>query len=166
MQTHPYVALLPHAPQENADFSITVATADLRGNGTDGNVYITLIGEKGESDEQQLVANDDGSRLFERNTTDKFSVTMTDIGALQSIRLRMGASWWSEVHSDWHLSEVKVLNTLTGLESTFSFNGWVVKDTMLTLSASSHDQLFHDYQVTVVGQYDSIKQQGYSSRIK
>lgn len=152
--------------QENVDYSITVATADLRGNGTDGNVYITLIGEKGESDEQQLYSYDDSGRLFERNTTDKFTLTMTNIGTLQSIRLRMTASWWSSVHSDWYLSEIKVLNTATGLKGSFSYNDWVVKDTILTLGVSSYEDEFNDYQVSVVGLYDSIKNQGYSSRIK
>lgn len=152
--------------KENVDFLITVVTADVRGNGTDGDVFITMIGEKGESEEQQLTASGDSSSLFERNSTDKFTVTTTDVGALQSIRLRMSAPWWSSVHSDWYLQEVQVLSNITGLKGIFSYNNWVVKDATLTLGASSFEQIFHDYQISVVGQQDTIINQGYASRIK
>ena len=152
--------------QENVDYSITVITDDIRGNGTDGNVYVTLIGDKGESDELQLSPQDDGNRLFERNATDKFLVSATDVGVLQGLRVKMCASWWSSVHSDWHLQEVQVLNSSSGVNTVFAHNGWVVQDSAVTLAIASSDQVFHDYKIAVVGQTGNILDQGYNCRIR
>ena len=137
-------------PQENIDFSVTVITPDVRGNGTDGGVTLTLIGEKGESEELSLSNSESGDRLFERNATDKFIVTSTDVGALQYIRVKMSGSWWSPAHSDWQLQEVQVLNTSSGVKSVFALNDWVAPDTLVTLTASSSEQVRGKCEVLVM----------------
>lgn len=47
------------------------------------------------------------------------------VAAVQAVKVRLGSYWWSSVHSDWHLQEVSVLNTCSGLLTAFPHNDWV-----------------------------------------
>lgn len=65
-------------------------TADLPGAGTDGQVYITLVGEQGASKPFRLQDEDFSSeKCFFRNTSNTFTVTAWDMGALQSMVVRL-----------------------------------------------------------------------------
>merc|ERR1712188_108157 len=70
----------------DADLGITyhiqVHTGDVSGAGTDANVYIYIIGDKGSTG--QLVL--DGGK-FERDDTDSFKVTAPDVGTITSVRI-------------------------------------------------------------------------------
>lgn len=58
--------LPPLPPPHQVDFH----TSAERGAGTDANVYMQLVGERGESDVQRVVAP---REAFERGTTDSFT---------------------------------------------------------------------------------------------
>ena len=68
-------------------YTIRTFTGDKSGAGTDANVYITLYGEKGDSERLQLKKSaTSGLNKFEQNRTDTFDVTTpTDLGRLKKI---------------------------------------------------------------------------------
>ena len=53
---------------------------DVKGSGTDGNVYIQLFGERGNTAKIQLRQAGDTSNKFEKGRTYKFTVDTVDIG--------------------------------------------------------------------------------------
>lgn len=53
-------------------------TGDVRGAGTDANVYVILYGSHGDTGKRQLQQK--GRDLFERNRTDKFVIEAIDLG--------------------------------------------------------------------------------------
>ena len=70
------------------DYSITVETTDLRGNGTDGRVLLMLHGARGNSAEMEL--SDGGSdRLFERGSSTDFVLSAPDLGELRAVTVRL-----------------------------------------------------------------------------
>ena len=73
--------------QAIVEYQILFVTPDVRGNGTDGRVLLTLLGEKGASDE--LILDADSDKGFERGHTDKILVTSTDVGKLSAIRVKL-----------------------------------------------------------------------------
>jgi hypothetical protein len=96
-----------------------VFTDDIKGNGTDADVYLSLVGSKGTS-EWVLLNSDDGSdsdsdtssesedSMFERGAFNQFTLTVTNVGVLKTIRVKMSAPDGSDVHSDWHLKKIQV----------------------------------------------------------
>ena len=53
------------------------------------------------------------------------------------------------MHADWMLERAEVLNTASGLKTTFSYSDWVPAkaETATEITAASSEQIFHDYQV-------------------
>ena len=68
-------------------------TAGDRGAGTDGNVYITFVGDKGAAPEvlitPSMLINGDESTLFKRGTSNKFSIKGLDVGDISHVTLRL-----------------------------------------------------------------------------
>ncbi|TMS08684.1 Lipoxygenase homology domain-containing protein 1 [Larimichthys crocea] len=58
-------------------YIVTVYTPDVKGCGTDADVFLNIFGEYGDSAERRLDSDKDN---FERNSADKFTVTIEDIG--------------------------------------------------------------------------------------
>ena len=83
-------------------WNVSVHTSDLRGAGTDANVFFVLYGDKGKSEEIEL-ANE--SNNFERGNVDNFKVDAKDIGAVYKMRL-----WHDDVklYADWHLEKAMI----------------------------------------------------------
>ena len=63
---------------------VTPIIGDRRGAGTDANVYITLVGEHGDTGKKFL---DKPGNQFERDQTDDFQIESVDIGDLKKIRI-------------------------------------------------------------------------------
>lgn len=62
------------------DYDIHVKTADEMSAGTDSNVFVTLVGEKGELPNMQL-KNPERKSLFEKGSLDSFVLDkLVDIG--------------------------------------------------------------------------------------
>lgn len=57
----------------------------MKGSGTDGNVYIQLFGEKGNTAKIQLRQAGDARNRFEKGRTYKFTVDTVDIGKVYLI---------------------------------------------------------------------------------
>lgn len=58
---------------------------DVKGSGTDGNVYIQLFGERGNTAKIQLRQAGDTRNKFEKGRTYKFTVDTVDIGKVMSL---------------------------------------------------------------------------------
>lgn len=69
-------------------YEITIWTGDVRGAGTDANVFVQLYGENGKTEEHMLRNRSDN---FEQGQVDKFKVTSS-----------WNDSWYWITHS-WHI---------------------------------------------------------------
>jgi hypothetical protein len=73
-----------------------VTTGDCRGAGTDGNVFLTLFGDKGDSGERKL---ENTGNNFERAQTNLFGFECVDLGDLKRIfvhhnNTKFGSAWF------------------------------------------------------------------------
>ncbi|XP_045923575.1 lipoxygenase homology domain-containing protein 1-like [Micropterus dolomieu] len=105
--------------QKKYPWSLWIWTSDVKGAGTDAQVFLQIYGEKGKSDEIKLENNSDS---FEQAQLDKFVIEMPDIGRLQKLRI------WHEKRnpfSGWHLAKVTLLKTLTMEKYSFQCGRWL-----------------------------------------
>ncbi|XP_061589573.1 lipoxygenase homology domain-containing protein 1 [Cololabis saira] len=105
--------------QKKYPWSLWIWTSDIKGAGTDAQVFLQIYGEKGKSDEVKLENNSDS---FEQGQIDKFMVEMPDIGKLRKIRI-----WHEKRHpfAGWHLAKATVLKTLTMDKYSFECGRWL-----------------------------------------
>lgn len=69
----------------SATYNLSIKVGDVKGSGTDGNVYIQLFGERGNTAKIQLRQAGDTRNKFEKGRTYKFTVDTVDIGKVQYI---------------------------------------------------------------------------------
>jgi hypothetical protein len=104
-------------------YRITVDTGDMGLAGTDANVFITLFGPAGATDELML---DTQRNNFEQNSTDVFSIdTQNDLGALQRVRIRHDNTLPG---AGWYLQSIRIHNEDTNQEWTFPCERWLAVD--------------------------------------
>ena len=116
--------------KESNEWNVKVFTSDLKGKGfegTDANVYISLIGSKGQSEKidlnrKNLISN--GKDIFETGSVDEFKVKTFDIGNLEKIKIGHDDSGFG---SAWHLAKVEVKEVKTGKTLLFPCNRWLSK---------------------------------------
>ncbi|XP_054600445.2 lipoxygenase homology domain-containing protein 1 [Nothobranchius furzeri] len=100
-------------------WSLWIWTSDIKGAGTDAQVFLQIYGEKGKSDEIKLENNSDS---FEQGQIDKFMIEMPDMGKLLKLRI-----WHEKRHpfAGWHLGKVTLLKTLTMEKYSFDCGRWL-----------------------------------------
>jgi hypothetical protein len=76
-------------------YTISVKTGDIRGAGTDANVFIILYGDQGDSGKRKLEGS---GNKFERDQTDTFGFECVELGPLSKIRIGHDAAGFG---SDW-----------------------------------------------------------------
>uniref|UniRef100_I3JKU2 Lipoxygenase homology PLAT domains 1 n=1 Tax=Oreochromis niloticus TaxID=8128 RepID=I3JKU2_ORENI len=105
--------------QKKYPWSLWIWTSDVKGAGTDAQVFLQIYGEKGKSDEMKLENNSDS---FEQGQVDKFMIEMPDIGRLLKLRI-----WHEKRHpfAGWHLGKVTLLKTLTMEKYSFECGRWL-----------------------------------------
>ena len=80
-------------------YRVTVKTSDVRGAGTDANVYIVFFGQNGDSGDLLLKDSETNKSPFDGNQTDVFTfMNMQSLGQLLKCRVwhdnkGLGASW-------------------------------------------------------------------------
>jgi hypothetical protein len=79
-----------------ANYRVTVVTGNVRGAGTDANVYLTVVGDKGKVDKVHL---DNSKNNFERGRVDVFAISSLDLGEIKHIVIEhdgkgLGAGWF------------------------------------------------------------------------
>lgn len=95
-------------------------TGDIRGAGTDANVFLQLFGTNGDSGECKLEASGNN---FERGHTDTFGVEAVDLGELTKARIGHDGSGFG---SGWFLDNI-VVSKEDGKEWVFNCGKWLDK---------------------------------------
>ena len=103
-------------------YNITVVTGRNRGQGTDANVYVTLHGDKGDSERMLLREDPDN---FQEGSEDVFAVESPAVGELTSITVEHDDSGAA---SAWHLEKVVVRDNITKAKKYFHYNDWLASD--------------------------------------
>ncbi|KAF5899708.1 lipoxygenase homology domain-containing protein 1, partial [Clarias magur] len=100
-------------------WSLWIFTSDMKGAGTDAQIFIQVYGEKGKSDEIKLETKSDG---FNQGQCDKFLILMPEIGKIRKLRI-----WHEKRHpfSGWHLGRVTLMKSLTREKYNFACNRWL-----------------------------------------
>ena len=111
-------------------YRITVDTGDdlVLAHGTDANVFITLFGTAGSTDELML---DTQKNNFEVGSTDVFSIdTQNDLGDLQRVRIRHDNTVTADPRGGpgWFLQSIRIHNEDTDQEWTFPCERWLAVD--------------------------------------
>eukprot|EP01046_Picozoa_sp_COSAG06_P033716 COSAG06_NODE_3464_length_5301_cov_4.178201_1_plen_1602_part_01 len=106
-------------PAEEAIYTITTKTGDVRGAGTDANIKINIFGTNGDSGETSL---ESGSNNFERGMVEDFIVTLTDLGKLTKVRVTNDGSG---LGSAWFLESVSVRDHSTQVTTDFMCSRWL-----------------------------------------
>ncbi|XP_052772283.1 uncharacterized protein LOC128211482 [Mya arenaria] len=103
-------------------YKITVYTGDKPGAGTDGNVYIILFGENGDSGEKFL---DSKENNFERKKQDQFVIETPCLGRLD--RIRIGHDYGG-ISRSWFLDKVIIYDCDNSITYTFQCQQWLSMD--------------------------------------
>ncbi|XP_037833937.1 lipoxygenase homology domain-containing protein 1-like [Kryptolebias marmoratus] len=79
-------------------YVVSVFTADLKGSGTDADVFINIFGEFGDTGERRL---DSDKNNFEKGTEDKFTIEAPNLGKIRKITIGhnnkgSSAGWFAE----------------------------------------------------------------------
>uniref|UniRef100_A0A3B4YR02 Lipoxygenase homology PLAT domains 1 n=1 Tax=Seriola lalandi dorsalis TaxID=1841481 RepID=A0A3B4YR02_SERLL len=99
-------------------YSATVVTGDTQEAGTDTNIFLTVFGANGSTEEMLLPKNED----FERGQEDTFSLEIDDIAPLKKIRVRIDGSG---SRPDWFLDRMR--NLTTEEVYLFTYENWLSK---------------------------------------
>ncbi|XP_042603774.1 lipoxygenase homology domain-containing protein 1-like [Cyprinus carpio] len=121
--------------QKKFPWSLWIWTSEIKGAGTDAQVFVQVYGETGKSDEMRLESKSDS---FEQGQCDKFIIEMPDFGKIRKLRI------WHEKRnpfSGWHLGRVRdlhyrlvhyytesiltLMKTLTREKYSFVCNRWL-----------------------------------------
>ena len=76
-------------------YDVSLKTGDIRGAGTDANVFVQIYGEQGDTGKLQLRTAENTKNKFERGRTDQFVLEAVDIGKVghSSLRATFHGHW-------------------------------------------------------------------------
>ncbi|XP_048241483.1 lipoxygenase homology domain-containing protein 1-like isoform X2 [Haliotis rufescens] len=106
-------------------YVIDVKTGDVRGAGTDANVFLKIFGSKGDTGDMQLKSSESATNKFERNRTDKFIKDASDIGKIKSVRIGHDGT---KPGAGWFLDNVSIDIPSRGEHYYFAAHRWLAKD--------------------------------------
>lgn len=87
-------------------YQVAVFTSNISGAGTDGDVFLTLVGQSGSVGEEKLVPPKGAKgNLFEAGKVDEFVVSGTPIGPIKEVVVRLVERGFGAA---WHLDRVMV----------------------------------------------------------
>uniref|UniRef100_A0A8C9F6U1 Lipoxygenase homology domains 1 n=1 Tax=Pavo cristatus TaxID=9049 RepID=A0A8C9F6U1_PAVCR len=107
-----------------AIYEVVTVTGDVRGAGTDANVFVTLFGEFGITPKTHLTSK--SSTAFERSKTDVFRVKTNNVGQIKKIRIEHDNTG---LNAGWFLDRVIVTDmNRPHLRFYFPCNNWLSKE--------------------------------------
>ncbi len=117
-------------------------TSNIKGAGTDANVFIEIHGIKASSARLKL-DNKNIKDQFESGKVDKFDVNLPDIG--EPKRIKIGHDNKGSF-AGWHLEKVVLENNLNGNKYLFNCNRWLAKDeldhkTEIDITVENYDKI-------------------------
>ncbi|XP_028851636.1 lipoxygenase homology domain-containing protein 1 isoform X2 [Denticeps clupeoides] len=101
-------------------YEIIIITGDVKGGGSDANVYVTIYGSSGDSGKRALKQK--FRNLFERGHTDRFLLEMLDLGELLRVRVEHDNTGTSP---GWYLECVEITNTANWVTTIFQCGKWL-----------------------------------------
>uniref|UniRef100_A0A8D0DE08 Lipoxygenase homology PLAT domains 1 n=1 Tax=Sander lucioperca TaxID=283035 RepID=A0A8D0DE08_SANLU len=101
-------------------YEIIVITGDLKGAGTDANVFISIYGVNGDSGKRHL--RQTFRNLFERGRTNRFVLEMLDLGELLRVKVEHDSTGCG---CGWYLECVEVTNTANSVTTIFQCGKWL-----------------------------------------
>uniref|UniRef100_A0A8D2L3F2 Lipoxygenase homology domains 1 n=1 Tax=Varanus komodoensis TaxID=61221 RepID=A0A8D2L3F2_VARKO len=105
-------------------YEVVTVTGDVRGAGTDANVFVTLFGEFGITPKAHLTSK--SSSAFERSKTDVFRVRTNNVGTIKKIRIEHDNTG---MNASWFLDRVIVTDmNRPHLRFYFPCNNWLSRD--------------------------------------
>ena len=116
--------ILKSAPLFGPPCSLFVKTGNIRGCGTDANVFVRLFGVLGDSGDQPLTKSETHRNKFERNHTDIFTFSCVDLGVLNMLRV------WHDnkgFKPGWFLDSIEVVEDDTNNRFMFPCKRWLAK---------------------------------------
>ena len=107
---------------EAVTYSVEVKTADLKGNSSSSNIFVNVIGSKGESKYQKLESSPE---QFSRGRTDKFKIkSESDVGDLTKLTVKSDCTG---ISPNWLPMQFTVTNERTGKTTKFNCGLWFSK---------------------------------------
>ncbi|XP_040334423.1 lipoxygenase homology domain-containing protein 1 [Herpailurus yagouaroundi] len=104
-------------------YEVVIATGDVRGAGTDANVFITIFGENGLSPKLHLTSKSESA--FEKANVDVFRVRTNNVGLIYKIRIEHDNTG---LNASWYLDRVIVTDMKRPhLRYYFNCNNWLSK---------------------------------------
>uniref|UniRef100_A0A8D3A845 Lipoxygenase homology PLAT domains 1 n=1 Tax=Scophthalmus maximus TaxID=52904 RepID=A0A8D3A845_SCOMX len=103
-------------------YIVSVFTADMKGSGTDADVFLNVFGENGDTGERRLDSDKDN---FERGSEDKFTIEAPNLGRLRKITIghnNRGSS------AGWFLDKVVIDDMGNKEVYEFPVNRWFAMD--------------------------------------
>ncbi|KAB0405387.1 hypothetical protein E2I00_012493, partial [Balaenoptera physalus] len=100
-------------------YEMTVWTGDVVGGGTDSNIFMTLYGINGSTEEVQL---DKKKARFEREQNDTFIMEILDIAPFTKMRVRIDGLG---SRPEWFLERILLKNMNTGDLTMFYYGDWL-----------------------------------------
>ncbi|XP_066103487.1 lipoxygenase homology domain-containing protein 1 isoform X1 [Saccopteryx bilineata] len=100
-------------------YEMTVWTGDVVGGGTDSNIFMTLYGINGSTEEVQL---DKKKARFEREQNDTFLMEILDIAPFTKMRIRIDGLG---NRPEWFLERILLKNMNTGDLTMFYYGDWL-----------------------------------------
>ncbi|XP_062056258.1 lipoxygenase homology domain-containing protein 1 isoform X3 [Lepus europaeus] len=105
-------------------YEVVTATGDVRGAGTDANVFITIFGEHGLSPKLHLTSKSESA--FEKANVDVFRVRTNNVGLIYKIRIEHDNTG---LNASWYLNHVIVTDMKRPhLRYYFNCNNWLSKE--------------------------------------
>uniref|UniRef100_A0AAV2IX71 PLAT domain-containing protein n=1 Tax=Knipowitschia caucasica TaxID=637954 RepID=A0AAV2IX71_KNICA len=102
-------------------YEVTVVTGDVQNAGSDTNIFMSVFGINGSTEEMLLQKNED---RFERGQEDTFNMEIDDIAPLRKMRIRIDGLG---SRPDWFLDKVIMRNLKTEEVSVFTYEDWLSK---------------------------------------
>ncbi|KAM5136493.1 lipoxygenase homology domain-containing protein 1 isoform 3-T3 [Callospermophilus lateralis] len=114
---------LEHEYYKARVYEVVTATGDIRGAGTDANVFITIFGENGLSPKLHLTSKSESA--FEKANVDVFRVRTNNVGLVYKIRIEHDNTG---LNASWYLDRVIVTDMKRPhLRYYFNCNNWLSK---------------------------------------
>ncbi|RLV99983.1 hypothetical protein DV515_00009258, partial [Chloebia gouldiae] len=102
-------------------YEVTVVTGDIESGGTDANIFMTVFGSNGNTEEMLLEKNGD---RFERGQEDSFIMEIADIAPLRKMRIRTDGKG---TRPHWFMERITLKNLTNQEVATFTYGDWLSK---------------------------------------
>jgi hypothetical protein len=114
------------ALDEEKTYELHVFTGNILFAGTDSNIYATLYGSKGSTEECHLHSSKTHQNKFERNSVDVFDIKAADLGEIMRLKLRADGRF---LGSDYFVEKVEVVDVEHARNTVFVCQQWLSKET-------------------------------------